>query len=83
MTPAEETLQLINQLRAEEGASVLICCQNPDFNGLKNERVVCQAPFTKWAEEPFDGDTLVEALRNAARAQETRPLHAHLSHPIQ
>ncbi len=82
MSKAEEILQLIDELRADEGASVLILCQNPDFNGQKNEAVICQAGFTKWAEERFDGDTLVEALRAAAKAQSTRPPHSHVSNPL-
>lgn len=73
MKDAEEIVTLLEQLRAEEGASVLILCKNPDFNGHKNERIVCQAPFTNWDEENFDGDTLVECLRDAAKAQSTRP----------
>lgn len=79
---SEETLQLIEELRAAEGASVLILCKNPDFNGQKNEAIVCQAPFTNWKEERFDGDTLVECLRSAAKAQSTRPLKTRINHPL-
>lgn len=82
MTPAEETLQLIEELRAEEGASVLILCKNPDFNGQKNEAIVCQAPFTGWKEERFDGDTLIECLRSASKAQSTRPMKSHVANPL-
>ncbi len=82
MNPADEIHQLIEELRAEEGASILICCQNPDFNGLKNERIICQAGFTDWKEETFDGDTLIEALREAAKAQATRPPKSHISNPL-
>lgn len=79
MTSAEEILQLIDELRYYEGASVLILCKNPDFNRQKNEAIVCQAPFTNWKEERFDGDTLVETLRKAAKAQATRPPEAHVA----
>lgn len=78
----DEIHQLIEELRAEEGASVLIRCKNPDFNGLKNEAIVCQASFTGWKEERFDGDTLVECLRSASKAQSTRPMKSHVANPI-
>ena len=82
MKNAEEIVQLIEELRAPEGASVLILCQNPDFNGQKNEAVVIQAPATDWKEERFDGDTLVEALRNAASALSKRPMKTHVANPL-
>lgn len=82
MKNAEEIVSLIEELRAPEGASVLILCQNPDFNGQKNEAVVIQAPATNWKEERFDGDTLVEALRNAASALSKRPMKSHVANPI-
>lgn len=75
MTNAEEIVQLIDELRAPEGASVLILCHNPDFNGQKNEAVVVQSPATDWKEKRFDGDTLVEALQAAAKFTRDRRVH--------
>jgi hypothetical protein len=74
MSTANEIVNILEELRAEEGASVCILCKNPDFgNNLKNEGVICQAGFTGWKEERFDGDTLLEALGNAVKALHTRP----------
>lgn len=77
MKNSEEIVSLIDELRAPEGASVLILCRNQDFNGQKNEAVIVQAPATDWKEERFDGDTLVEALRNATTALSKRPMEGH------
>lgn len=65
---AEQTLALIDQLRAGEGNSVEICCDNPDFNGQPNCRINVTADWTDWMPKGFAGDTLLAALEAAARA---------------
>lgn len=62
---AEAILQAINELRAEEAASVLIPCQNPDFNGLPNEAVTVCGSWTDWEDRLYQADTLGQALANA------------------
>lgn len=79
MSTAEEILSLIEELRAPEGASITINCQNPDFNGLKNECVIYCGPATNWKDERFDGDTLVEALRVVAKTVAIRPMISHIA----
>jgi hypothetical protein len=63
---AFETLVLIDKLRAEEGDSVTIGCDNPDFNGQPNCHVTCCGGWTGWEDERFTGDTVLECLRAAA-----------------
>lgn len=82
MSTPEEILSLIEELRAPEGAAITINCQNPDFNGLKNESVVYCGPATNWKDERFDGDTLVEALRLAAKTVAIRPMISHIANAL-
>lgn len=55
----------IDELRREEGASVEILCDNPDFNGQPNNAVVCIADWTRYQEHRSSGHTLRGALENA------------------
>lgn len=67
--PAEpDALHLIDALRADEGAEVTICCDNPDFNGQPNCKVICVGPWTDWEEKHFGGDTVADALAAAKTA---------------
>lgn len=54
----------IHALRAGEGHSVTILCDNPDFDGPNNAVEVC-ADWTDWKERRFTGETLLEALQAA------------------
>lgn len=76
---ALESWLLIEQLRANEGATIEICCSNPDFNGQPNEVVVITDDWTAWKPRRFGADTLLEALRAAktVRDIETRETNAH------
>lgn len=76
---AIEAWSLIEQLRANEGATIEICCSNPDFNGQPNEVVVITDDWTAWKPRRFGADTLLEALRAAktVRDIETRETNAH------
>lgn len=57
-------IPLIEQILAEEGASVTFVCSNPDFNGLPNEAVtVLQGE--DWQEVTYRADTLADCLRAA------------------
>lgn len=57
-------IPLVEQITAEEGATVAFACQNPDFNGLPNEAVtVVRGP--DWQEVTYRADTLAECLTAA------------------
>jgi len=57
-------IPLVEQITAEEGASVTFVCGNPDFNGLPNEAVTVFRG-EDWQEETYRADTLAECLRAA------------------
>lgn len=56
---------LVNELRAEEGDSVTILCDNPDFNGQPNSAVICNGDWTNWQDKRFAADTVLDALAMA------------------
>lgn len=56
---------LLNTLRAPEGAEVVFCCDNPDFNGEPNSVVDVCDDWTEWHHREFKGDTVLEALQAA------------------
>ena len=62
-------VELINELRKEEGACVTIFCDNPDFNGEPNVYVEVTSDWTDFKTARFGGDTLVKALETAAEAK--------------
>jgi hypothetical protein len=59
-----ESWTLVEQLRAPEGASVTLICDNPDFEGASAAVEVCDE-WTGWKYRRFEGDTVLHALRNA------------------
>lgn len=62
-------IPLVEQISAEEGATVAFSGPNPDFNGLPNEAVtVQQGPG--WYEQTYRGDTLADCLRQALARRE-------------
>lgn len=56
---------LIESLRAPEGSTVMIICDNPDFNGQPNSAVECCGDWTDWNERRFTGENVLEALQAA------------------
>lgn len=70
---ALETLKLIDKLRDGEGDTLLIHSDNADFNSLPNCSISINAWWTKFTEIVFAGDTLLECLRAAAKAQYEAP----------
>ena len=64
-SPDSEIVRLINVLRADEGDSVEILCDNPDFNGQPNCAIVCCGDWTGWLHKRFAADTLLDALSMA------------------
>lgn len=69
MTPEEKikAWNLVESLRALEGDTVTLICDNPDFNGQPNNAVECCGDWTGWDERRFTGGNILEALQ-AARA---------------
>lgn len=62
---AAQIVQAINILRYNEGASVLICCENPEGTGPDNHAVDVTDAWTNWQPFRFEGRTLLAALTNA------------------
>ena len=56
-------------LRADEGSSVTLLCDNPDFNGQPSNAVECCGDWTNWVERRFTGDTIRAAVLAAYRAR--------------
>lgn len=61
-----EMMRLIHLLRTDEGDSVTLICDNPDFNGQPNCAVICNGYWTEWNDRRFAADTLLDALSMAA-----------------
>lgn len=56
---------MIEALRKDEGHSVELICDNPDFNNQPNSAVICCGDYTGWKDMLFTGDTVALALRSA------------------
>lgn len=52
----------VDFLRADEGDSVTILSDNPDFNGQPNCAIECNGYWTSWQDRRFTGDTILVAL---------------------
>ena len=65
LSAAAEIARLIDVLRAGEGDSVEILCDNPDFNGQPNCAIVCCGDWTGWLHKRFAADTVLDALSMA------------------
>ena len=61
-------LALIEALRADEGSSVTILCDNPDFNGQPNCAIEVNGDWTDWKDRRFTGDTVLDCLQKAHTA---------------
>ncbi len=58
----------IDELRKEEGASVTLFCDNPDFEGPNNAIEICSSK-TNWKTVRYEGNSLLEAIL-AAKGEE-------------
>lgn len=58
----------INELRENEGASVVVYCDNPD--GPPNCRVGVCDEWTGWEDKTFEGETILRALTKALVTRE-------------
>jgi len=54
---------MIEALRADEGNTVTILCDNPE--GTPNSAVECCGDWTDWQQRRFTGDTVFRALEAA------------------
>lgn len=57
--------RIVEELRAPEGNCVTLVCDNPDFNGQPNAKVICVGDWTEWEELTFTGDTMDHVLGKA------------------
>lgn len=62
---AIECWSIVEELRAEEGATIEIGGSNPDFNGQPNEVVIVTDDWTAWKPRRFGAETVLLALRAA------------------
>jgi len=62
-------VEMLHELRREEGDSVTLLCDNPDFNGQPNNAIECNGAWTNWTERRFTGDSLTAAVRAAYDAK--------------
>lgn len=60
-------VEMLNYLRADEGDSVTLNCDNPD--GPPNNAVECCGGWTDWTERRFAGESLDAAVRAAYQAK--------------
>lgn len=63
--------QLISALRADEGDTVSLLCDNPE--GPPNNAIECNGAWTNWVDQRFEGETLTAALLAAYRARKAPP----------
>lgn len=68
-----DIVEAINTLRQLEGDAVTILCDNPDFNGLPNNAILCCGEWTNWVERRFAGDSIYECLKLAINEYERSP----------
>lgn len=61
--------EMLMALRSEEGASVTLLSDNPDFNGQPNNAIECCGDWTDWQERRFTGETLRAAVLGAYQAR--------------
>ena len=66
-TKALHRVELEDYLRKDEGDSLTLVCDNPDFGG-PNNRIICCGDWTKWEDRTFDGESLIDALEKAVAA---------------
>jgi len=61
VSTAAQIVQIINDLRGEEGDSVTILCENPDGPNA----IECNGGWTNWKDKRFEGLTILDALAAA------------------
>lgn len=62
-------LEMIDQLRADEGSSVELVSDNADFNGLPDRAIVVSGDWTDWEPRTFRADLIVDCLALAIAAK--------------
>jgi hypothetical protein len=61
-----DCMAAINTLRMNEGNSVTLICDNPDFGG-PNNAIECSGDWTNWQTKRFTGDRLLTSLQSALK----------------
>ena len=60
MNTGDEIAFLINQLRADEGSSITILCDNPEAIDAKEAAAIeCNGWWTGWANKRFYGEDIL------------------------
>lgn len=66
-------VEMLLALRKDEGNSVTLLSDNPDFNGQPSNAIECCGAWTGWKDRRFTGDTLRAAVLAAYKALSTPP----------
>lgn len=66
---ALDYLAIVEALREPEGAEVILLCDNPEFNNKPNNAIEIVDDWTQWTVRRFEGDTMLDCLRQALRAR--------------
>lgn len=74
MTRNDKIVAAIETLREEEGASLTILCDNPDFFATHNA-IECNSDWTGYNDERFTGNTLLDCLEAAVAKKHFRMRH--------
>ena len=73
----------LNRLRANEGSSVTLCCDNPEGSGPNNAAVEVVDEWTNWQPRRFYGSTVYAAAEAAiCERQLAEPQAAPPRHPF-
>lgn len=62
----------LNEIRQDEGTTVSIICDNPDFGSGPDAQISVNADWTNWKDEHFPGKSLAECLKYAATVRKSR-----------
>lgn len=68
---AIEALTILEAMRQNEGVSIILLCDNPDFGGGPNSIIEVAWDFCELPKQ-FSGDTVLECLRAAHQAHKAR-----------
>ena len=68
-------LSMINKLREDEGSSVTIVCDNPEFSGPACQIQVF-GDWTNWVDQHIYGESIAECLKKALEVKRNyKPVH--------
>ena len=65
-----DILACINELRNEEGATLMLSCDNPEC-GTSSAKITVRSDWTRWGGWDYVGDNILECLEKAVAAKKT------------